>query len=291
MGKNKLPYVANKEDIIKLFEAVYIPKMAIAMFVSLMCGLRINEIRSLKVNDINLHQRKILIRNSKNPKRSKQGYGKDRIVPLPECAVSPIKKWLDVIGNDSVWFLPSGKSPLIPVSKEYLEGGFDEARTRAGLKKIDYEIKYKANAKSIAKKRNQYTFKWHTLRHYYAIYIYEKTRDLYAVSKLLGHNQISTTQIYAKVSDKVLRESVDFSFNMPTRTKIFQNNPTSALNKNIGEVVKNKTPIQLLEERFARGEISASDFQTGMRLLKVKKDYFDNEEEKQKIEYETSKTG
>ena len=59
MSKNKLPSILNKEQITKLFDAVYIPKIAIAMFVSLMCGLRIQEIRKLRQEDIDLVDRKI----------------------------------------------------------------------------------------------------------------------------------------------------------------------------------------------------------------------------------------
>ena len=249
------------------------------MFVALMCGLRIQEIRKLEVADINLQGRKLLIRNSKNTNRSKEGYGKDRIVPLPECAISPIKKWLSVIGEGSKWFLPSNKSSGMPVSDNFIQTCFSEARRKAGLNTIEYEIKYKSGSKYSGRK--QYHIHWHSLRHFYACYVYEKTRDLYAVSKLLGHSQVQTTTIYAKVSDKVLRESVDFAFNMPIRTQLFEENPINALNYNLPETIKSKakekTPIEILEERFAKGEISASDYQTALRLLKIRKDYLNNE--------------
>jgi hypothetical protein len=213
-------------------------------------------------------------------------------VPIPECAINPIKMWISVVQGNSKWFLPSDKSYEIPVSKGYLAEGFAEAREKSGLKSVESEIHYKKNAKSFNKKRNQYHIKWHSLRHFYAIYVYEKTRDLYSVSKLLGHNQVTTTQVYAKVSNKILRESVDFAFDMPIRTKIFENSPISALNYNVPEIAKtkhkDKNPIQILEERFARGEISASDFQTALRLLKVRKDYF-NENGKQTKPYKEVK--
>ena len=51
-----------------------------------------------------------------------------------------------------------------------------------------------------------YKFRFHHLRHFYAQYIYDKTRDLYAVAGLLGHNQITTTQIYTHVTNRELRE-------------------------------------------------------------------------------------
>ena len=42
----------------------------------------------------------------------------------------------------------------------------------------------------------------HKLRHYYATNLYEKSLDIYLVSKLLGHTNIKTTQIYLDLNDK-----------------------------------------------------------------------------------------
>jgi hypothetical protein len=89
------------------------------------------------------------------------------------------------------------------------------------------------------------------------------------------------------MSDKAMKESVDFSFNNPIRTKIFEDNPVNALNYKIPTITKQreKSPIEILEERFARGEISDIDFQNKLRLLKLRKDYLkdkDMEEEKEK---------
>jgi len=110
-NKSKLPDIFTKEELIKLFEAMFRPKCVIACFVALMCGLRVREVCNLQISDMNLERRIIKIRDSKNPNRKKQGnYGKDRIVPIPEIAISPIKKWLDVVEGGK-WFLPSAKSP------------------------------------------------------------------------------------------------------------------------------------------------------------------------------------
>ncbi len=43
---------------------------------------------------------------------------------------------------------------------------------------------------------------------------------------------------------------------------------------------REKSPIEILEDRFARGEISAVDFQTALRLLKARKDYLNDNENK-----------
>lgn len=282
-NKNKLPDIPRKEQIVKFFDSAYIPKLVIACFVALMCGLRIREVCRLLIADIDLERRIIKIRDSKNPNRKKQGnYGKDRIGIIPECAVSPIKKWLDIVQGGK-WFLPSEITPDNHLKPKTLSRWFSEARARAGLNQIESIIQRKGQPD-----KPMYKFRFHSLRHFYATYVYEKTRDLYAVGRLLGHNRIDTTTIYAKCSDKVLKESVDFSFNVPVRTQVFEQNPVNAINYHIPQIAKrDKKPIEILEERFARGEISAVDFQTAIRLLKVRKDYLDNEKPNNNKEVET----
>jgi len=285
-NKNKLPDMMTKEQLIKLFEAMDRPKCVIACFIALMCGLRIREcVRLDAIQDIDLQRRIIKIRDSKNPNRKKQqDYGKDRLVPIPQIAISPIKKWLSIIEGGK-WFLPSAKSPDLHLRAKTLHRWFAEAREQAGLNYVDYVVKYKKKMK-YRDSSPVYKFRFHHLRHFYAQLVYEKTRDLYAVANLLGHNQVTTTQIYAKVSDKQMKETVDFAFNMPIKTQIFEKNPIQALNYNIPEIAKReKSPAEILEERFARGEISAIDFQTALRLLKVRKDYLTDEKQEKKIEF------
>ena len=51
-------------------------------------------------------------------------------------------------------------------------------------------------------------FSIHSLRHTFATRLYRRTGDLYLVQKALGHRQITTTEIYAQVSDEALRRAV-----------------------------------------------------------------------------------
>ena len=266
-----------KEQLTKLFGNIFMPKCSIACFMALMCGLRIREICRLEIQDIDLERRIIKIRDSKNTNRKKQEYGKDRIIPIPEIAINPIRKWLEVVEGGR-YFLSSDKSPDKHLRTKTLHEWFREARNRAGLDYKDYEY----TEKRTGRKKSVYKYRFHHLRHFYAQYVYEKTRDLYAVANLLGHNQITTTQIYAKVSDKTKKDTINFAFNTPIKTKMFEENPVNALNYSIPDIAKekpkDKSPLQILDERFAKGEISAPDYQAALRLLKVRKDYLEDNE-------------
>jgi len=220
-NRNKLPDMLTKEQLLKLFENMLIPKCSIACFMALMCGLRIREVCRLEILDIDLERRIIKIRDSKDPNRAKHGgYGKDRIVPIPQIAISPIQKWLSIIEGGK-YFLSAENCPDKPLVPKTLHIWFAETRKRASLD-IPERVSEYVKPTQFRKQTTLYKYRFHHFRHFYATYVYEKTRDLYAVADLLGHNQVTTTQIYAKVSDKTKKESVDFAFNNPIKTKLFE---------------------------------------------------------------------
>ena len=63
--------------------------------------------------------------------------------------------------------------------------------------------------KSFARRAGLDNLHTHSLRHKYAITLLERGVDIRTVQELLGHESLSTTQIYLSVTDKRLREAVD----------------------------------------------------------------------------------
>ena len=213
-GKNRLPDAFNIEQLNRLFEAINRPKLAIAVFITFFCGLRLNEVCQLRIEDIDLENRKLKVVDSKNTNRSITGYGKDRYVPIPAKALSPLIKWLEIIGSSSKWFLPSMNSPDRPIRKKSLYEQFRFALERANLS-IPVYTYYEKKGPHKGQKKVKFKYYFHTLRHSYATYLHGKGVDIYTISNLLGHNHVSTTQIYAHISTTQQRKAIEEAFNTP----------------------------------------------------------------------------
>ncbi|MBI2573567.1 tyrosine-type recombinase/integrase [Candidatus Woesearchaeota archaeon] len=212
-NKNRLPSALNVKQLQKLFEHIERPKIAIAAFVTFFCGLRISEICKLKVEDVDLENRRIKIVDAKWRGRSEDGYGKDRFVPIPRRAISPMQKWLEIIDGGK-WFLPSMTSPDNPMRTKSLYEQFREGLQRSGLLVPLYHFQEKKGPHN-GKEKIKFKYYFHTLRHSYATYLHEKGVDIYTISNLLGHNQVTTTQIYAKISKTQQAKAVEEAFSGP----------------------------------------------------------------------------
>jgi len=152
-------------------------------------GCRINEILNLKWSSIDFVQRIIRIKNDSGfTTKSK----KERIVPICNYLFENLKKRLpkmNSIKNDAYVFLDSKgrKFRTDTVSKWFKKIVKDAAKEI----KIDSKIHF------------------HTLRHSFASCLVQKGVSIYEVSKLLGHADIKTTQIYAHLRSDDLRNAVE----------------------------------------------------------------------------------
>ena len=262
--KGKLPEVYMTEQLIKLFDEVDRPKLAIAMWLGFFLGLRIREACDCLVSDINFNDKVLFVRNSKNTNRSRDGYGKDRVVTIPDIAISPLKKWLEIIGESSKYLIPSMQDPNKPIRTKTIHEQFRQLLNRCGLSEVETITEYRAKNHSKRKdmKRSSYKYKFHTLRGTYATYLLEKGVPLENIQRSLGHSQIDTTLIYAKIRDTKTKEFVNDAFNTPLRLV----NNESMLNHR-PEQKKEAITItaeEILKQRLARGEIDIISYK---RLL------------------------
>lgn len=147
-------------------------------------GLRVSELTHLKLAELHLSLGLI----------QTLGKGdKERLIPIGDVAIEWIKRYLE---TSRPTFLKAGQSEPILFLNHY-----GRPFTRQGIWK---SLKQMVRAAGIEKDITP-----HTLRHSFATHLLENGADLRVVQELLGHADISTTQIYTHVSQKHLREVYD----------------------------------------------------------------------------------
>lgn len=144
------------------------------------CGLRVSELVSLRVDQVNLRQGVIRITGKGD---------KERLVPLGEEAVD----WLLRYMKEARPALLRGR-----VSDDLFPGNRGSAMSRQAFW---YRIRHYATRAGITKKLSP-----HTLRHAFATHLLNHGADLRVVQMLLGHSDLSTTQIYTHVARQRLQE-------------------------------------------------------------------------------------
>ncbi len=177
LGK-QIPKVLCEEDINKLLSINPITNFdyrnKAMLEVMYACGLRVSELVNLTIYDIDFDEN--LVRT--NGKGSKE-----RIIPIGDMAISALLDYLKI--RDSM--LKREKNNYLFLNNH------GRKLTRQGFFKI---------IKCIAKERGIKTeFSPHTLRHSFASHLLKYGADLRTIQEMLGHSDISTTQIYTQIED------------------------------------------------------------------------------------------
>ncbi|MGE4282901.1 MAG: site-specific tyrosine recombinase XerD [Clostridia bacterium] len=142
-------------------------------------GIRVSELINLDINDINLEMGFI---------KCNKG-NKERVIPLGTIAISAIED-----------YLKKARPMMIQVQNEQALFVNCNGRrlTRQGFWKI---IKLYKNQAKISKEITP-----HTLRHSFAAHLLENGADLKSIQEMLGHSDISSTQIYAQLTKNKIKE-------------------------------------------------------------------------------------
>lgn len=142
-------------------------------------GLRLSELVMLDLEDIGFFDGYLLVRFGKG--------GKERQVPVGSKAITAIKKWLE--------FRPDVTSRALFVSRHGL---------RLGQRSVQLRLERWCSKYGLAEHIHP-----HMLRHSFASHLLESSQDIRAVQELLGHSDISTTQIYTHLDFQHLASIYD----------------------------------------------------------------------------------
>lgn len=183
--KKTLPTVLSTEEVSRLLDITitdaYSARNKAMLELMYATGLRVSELIALKKQDINFEDAVL----------KTMGKGsKERILPIGDYALDALRIYLDGYRDELMkkkvtdyLFLNNHGTPI----------------TRQGFFKI---------IKKLAKEKNITTpFSPHTLRHSFATHLLDCGADLRSIQELLGHSDISTTQIYTHVSNDLLKEN------------------------------------------------------------------------------------
>jgi len=182
--EKKLPVFLNIQEVEKLLEApisssLFGQRDRAMLELLYSCGLRVSELINLSYHNINLKEEFIRIHGKGN---------KERVLPMGEIAIDYLMKYET---NTRPLLLKNGQSD------SYFLSNRGSAMSRQNF---FYIIKAYANQVGINKPLSP-----HTLRHAFATHLVQKGADLRSVQLMLGHSDISSTQLYTHIQNAQLK--------------------------------------------------------------------------------------
>ena len=169
--EKKIPVVLSKEEVKELINHTETKKSKLIVSLLYSSGLRVSELVNLKKADLNLKENYGWVRKGKG--------SKDRIFILSKSLSSEFERYLKKHPGNQ--YVLSGNKPLTP----------------RNIQKIIQKITEKAK---IGKKVTP-----HTLRHSFATHLLESGVDIRIIQELLGHANLSTTQLYTHISREQIK--------------------------------------------------------------------------------------
>ena len=179
--EKKLPEVLSKEECKQLFRAPRTLKHRFLLAYAYSAGLRMNELRHIKLSDIDTDGMQLRVRQGKGKK--------DRYEILSRFIKSRLPRYLEEV--KPCVYLFEGPTPGDVMGERSIQYVINEALQKTGIQK---------------------QVSMHTLRHSFATHLLEDGVDIYTIQHLLGHNQLRTTLIYlhiAQVMPKVGKSPLD----------------------------------------------------------------------------------
>ena len=186
--EKKLPIVLSIKEVNKIIETIDLSldngernRTIIECLYS--CGLRVSELINLKVSEINFSDEYIKVIGKGN---------KQRITPINNSLITYFKNYINEIRSK------------IKIDKKNTDYLFLNRRGKKISRVLVFNIVKEASEKAGIKKN----ISPHTFRHSFATHLVEGGADLRAVQEMLGHSNITTTEIYTHLDTKYLKEEM-----------------------------------------------------------------------------------
>ncbi len=175
--KRNLPHFLSEEEVKRLIEHIDLTKKSgirDRLIVEFLygSGLRVSELTNMKLNQININAGFVIVLGKGS---------KERVVPMGEELIYWLKKYIEVF--EPKLYLLQGRNKK-PITRQYVWKILKMLATNAGIDHITP----------------------HTLRHSFATHLLQNGADLHTVQLLLGHSDISTTEIYTHITMDRLKD-------------------------------------------------------------------------------------
>ena len=193
----RLPEVLTKEETIAILYKITNTKHKLLIETIYGCGLRVSEAIELRKENLRFDEGLIAIRQSKGRK--------DRFVVLPKFLSARLKSYIEARADENPYVFDSNR------------GGHLTAKS------VQLILQHAVQNANISKQVHV-----HTLRHSYATHPLEQGTDLRIIQRLLGHSSVRTTEIYAHVSNKLIKNVISPLDTLNSEKEISQNIRTCA---------------------------------------------------------------
>jgi len=173
--------------------AVANPRDALLVRIPWRTGIRVSELISIRIQDIDFDNRAIVIKVLKMRKRDGKTIERRRVVPIDQGT-------LDMVGEYLKWRarFPYKGDLLFPITRQRVDQIFWQLGRRAGIKEI--------GDPAVSKHRKLHP---HVLRHSFAIHCIKRGMAIERLQKILGHSSPTTTSVYLQFSVADLHEDYD----------------------------------------------------------------------------------
>jgi len=164
----KLPHYLTKEEVLKLIESCLSTKQRAIVETFYGSGIRLEELRMLKLTDIESKNNRIVVRCGKGRK--------DRYTLLSKRLIETLRNYYRMQQQKPRTYLFEGQKPGEPLHSRSIQHSVVMAYQNAGLSAKGHKV--------------------HALRHSFATHMLDAGADIHTIKELLGHSDIKTTMVY-----------------------------------------------------------------------------------------------